>query len=66
MPYAAKNRIAQDVFEGAIEITPLEYAEALEGLCNGLEVIVEGGFKVRPQPVIEALVDPVHIAEDSA
>ncbi|MGY2289106.1 hypothetical protein ACW9H6_04120 [Pseudomonas sp. SDO528_S397] len=59
MPYAAKNRIAQDVFEGAIEITALEYAEALDGLCNGLEVIVEGGFHVRPRPDPQVPVDPV-------
>ena len=48
MPYASKNRIAQDEFEGAIEITPLQYAEALEGLCNGLEVTVADGFNVAP------------------
>ena|SRR5476651_2475003 len=64
MPYAAKNQIAQDEFEGAVEITPLQYAEALEGLCNGLEVSIENGFKVAPAPPPEEPSVPVKTIEE--
>lgn len=48
MPYAANGQIAADKFDGAIKITAAQYAEALEGMCNGLVVTVDGGFKVAP------------------
>lgn len=46
MPYAANGVIASDSFLGAIEITDEQYAEALKGMCEGLVVRVDDGFKV--------------------
>lgn len=52
MPYAANGKISQDRFEGAIEITDKQYVQALDGMCNGLEVTIQYGFKVAsPVPV---------------
>lgn len=57
MPFAAFNRIAQDSFTGSIEITEEQYLEGLNGLTSGMEVIIEGGFRVaapvppEPEPV---------------
>jgi hypothetical protein len=48
MPYAADGKIAVDDFDGSIEITEAQYAEALEGMLNGLCVTISGGFKVAP------------------
>lgn len=48
MPFAADGKIAVDVFEGSIEITEAQYAEALEGMLCGLCVTIGGGFKVAP------------------
>jgi hypothetical protein len=63
MPYASNGRIAQDPFTGAIEITDTQYAEALEGMCNGLEVSIEGGFKVAPPQMPEAPPVPLPTPE---
>lgn len=52
MPYAANGKIAEDKFPGSIKITADQYAQALEGMCAGLVVIIDGGFKVAlPTPV---------------
>ncbi|MGY2377081.1 tail fiber assembly protein [Pseudomonas sp. SDO524_S393] len=59
MPYAANDVIAEDEFPGSIKITAEQYAEALEGVCSGLVVTIEGGFKVavpsmpQPEPIPE-------------
>lgn len=53
MPYAANGKISQDRFEGAIEITDKQYAQALDGMCNGLEVTIQDGFKVAPSVPVE-------------
>lgn len=67
MPFAAKSKIAFDSFEGAIEITEEQYLEALEGMQVGLDVTIEGGFKVaapvpptpppEPVPTTEQLIE---------
>ncbi len=65
MPYAANGKIAQDQFDGAVKITGAQYAQGLEGMCAGLVVTIDGGFKVAlpvapeqevaPKPSIEQL-----------
>ncbi|MBA5960609.1 hypothetical protein GIB64_24565 [Pseudomonas lactis] len=64
MPYAGNGRIAQDQFAGAIEITDTQYTEALEGMCSGLEVSIEGGFKVAPPQIPEVPPAPVPTPEE--
>ena len=46
--YAHNGKISRDPIAGGIEITDAQYAEALDGILNGLEVSIEGGFKVGP------------------
>lgn len=43
MPYAANGTISTEPFEGAIEITEEQSMEAVEGMCNGMVVSIEGG-----------------------
>lgn len=67
MPYAANDVIAEDEFPGSIEITAAQYAEALEGMCSGLVVTIEGGFKVAapalPQPEPTPEPTPTELAD---
>jgi hypothetical protein len=61
MPYAVKGRVSQDYLEGGVEISSEQYCAAIEGMCSGLEVTIEGGFKVSPpqsEPVSEPGPDP--------
>lgn len=53
MPYAANGKISQDRFEGAIKITDEQYTQGLDGMCNGLEVTIQYGFKVAPPVPVE-------------
>lgn len=66
MPYAANDKIAEDWFEGSIEIRTDQYAEALEGMCAGLLVTVDGGFKVAPPIFPEPLPIPAPTPEELA
>lgn len=66
MPYAAADKIAEDWFEGSVEIRNDQYAEALEGMCAGLVVTIEGGFKVAPPIVPEPLPIPAPTPEELA
>ncbi|MHA6574573.1 tail fiber assembly protein [Pseudomonas yamanorum] len=66
MPYAANGQIAADKFDGAIKITAEQYAEALEGMCNGLIVTIDGGFKVAPPVEPEPPTPPEPTPEDVA
>lgn len=57
MPFAANDKISQEEFPSSIEITNEQYAEALEGMCSGLVVTIDGGFKIttptppEPEPI---------------
>ena len=53
MPYAASGQISTEPFSDAIEITQELYAEAVNGMCAGLEVTIDNGFKVAPPLVPE-------------
>ena len=64
MPYAAKDKVAQDEFEGAIEITDDQYAEATDGLSRGLSVTIEDGFKVAPADIPEPESEPEPTLEE--
>ncbi|WJR28903.1 tail fiber assembly protein [Pseudomonas mosselii] len=57
MPYAANGKIAEDKFAGSIKISTAQYAEALEGMCAGLVVTIDGGFKVS-LPEVDELLTP--------
>lgn len=57
MPYAANGKIAEDKFTGSIKITREQYAAGLEGMCDGLVVTIDGGFKIAPPTIPEP--DPV-------
>lgn len=48
MPYASKGQVSQDYVEGGIEITSEQYSAAINGMCAGLEVAIEGGFQLLP------------------
>nr|DAH88463.1 MAG TPA: tail fiber assembly protein [Caudoviricetes sp.] len=60
MPYAANGKIAEDAFPDSIEITKEQYTEALEGMCSGLVVTIDDGFKILPPtlPEPEPTPDP--------
>lgn len=47
MPYAIDGAISRDPFEGGIEITDQQYAEALEGMCEGKFLVVYPEFALR-------------------
>ncbi|MFW9266522.1 tail fiber assembly protein [Pseudomonas sp. NR3] len=53
MPFAANGIVQQDPINGGIEITFEQYTEAVEGMCSGLSVTIDDGFKVAPAPVPE-------------
>lgn len=61
MPYAANNQISQVPIPGGIEITELQYAEALEGMLEGKVVSIDGGFSVAfpPEPEPEPEPEPI-------
>lgn len=48
MPYAADGKIAVDYFDGSIEISEAQYAQALDGMLGGLCVTIVDGFKIAP------------------
>lgn len=54
MPYAANGLISRDPIEDGIEITEMQYAEALAGMESGKVVTIDRGFKVvflaEPEP----------------
>lgn len=66
MPYAANGKIAEDKFPGSIKITADQYAQALEGMCAGLVVTIEGGFKVAPAVLEEVPPAPELTPEEIA
>lgn len=47
MPYASNGRVATDVFPGAIEITELQYADAIDGITRGMLISIDGGFSIK-------------------
>lgn len=53
MPYADNGHVSTASFEGAIEISEAQYLEAIEGMCGGMIVTIDGGFKVAPPAVPE-------------
>lgn len=55
MPYAANGTISTDPFNGAIEITEEQYRTAVDGMCEGMAVSIEGGFSVAFAPPPEVL-----------
>lgn len=55
MPYAANGKVSTEPFDGAIEITEEQSREAVDGMCNGMAVSIEGGvlsiaFPQPPEP----------------
>lgn len=48
MPYAIKNHVSQDYVDGAIEITGAQYSAAVDGMCEGMDVTIDGGFQILP------------------
>lgn len=46
MPYASNGMVSSDPFEGAVEITEAQYLEAIDGMCKGFIVTIDGGFSV--------------------
>lgn len=58
MPYAHNGQISQDPIEGGIEITEAQYQEALQGMLKGLDVTIDGGFKVAPKSEPETPEQP--------
>lgn len=66
MPYAANGVIASDSFLGAIEITEEQYAEALKGMCEGLVVRIDDGFKVALPEIAEPPKEASPSLEDLA
>ncbi|WP_252088748.1 tail fiber assembly protein [Pseudomonas sp. MWU13-3659] len=63
MPFAANGRISTDEFPDSIEISAEQYQEALEGMCNGLVVTIEHGFKVALVDAPASTLDPVPTPE---
>lgn len=57
MPYASRGHVSQDYLEGGVEITEEQYRAAIDGMCSGLVVTIEGGFKISP-PEPEAEPEP--------
>lgn len=54
MPYAAFNRVAQDEFEGSIEISQEQYLQGIDALTSGKWVVIEpGGFQIIDIPLPE-------------
>lgn len=69
MPYASNGHVSTDAIEGGVEISDNQYLEAIRGMCVGMEVTIDGGFKValpkieEPEnpsgPMTEALTEAV-------
>ena len=53
MPYAINGQVSTDPIEGAVEISDEQYREAVDGMCSGLIVSIDGGFSVALPPVPE-------------
>lgn len=52
--YAGNGKVSTDPFPGSIEITPDQYTQAVDGMCAGMVVSIDGGFSVAfPQPTAE-------------
>lgn len=59
MPYAADGKIAQEWFEGCIEITQEQYVDAFNGIMSGLAVtIVDGALHIGPPAQAEPEPEP--------
>ena len=61
MPYAANGAISPEPFPGAIEITDEQHLQAVEGMCNGMAVSIEGGvfsLAFPPAPELPPEVPP--------
>jgi len=43
MPYAINGSISTEPLDGAIEITEEQYRDAVDGMCDGMTVSIEGG-----------------------
>jgi len=44
MPYAAEDKISQEIIEGGIEITEQEYQNALEAMLEGKKIAIRNGM----------------------
>lgn len=64
MPYAANGEVRRDFAEGFVEITEAQYLEAIDGMCEGLVVTIDGGFKVAPPPEPEPQPEPEKTPEE--
>ncbi|SDE14818.1 virus tail fibre assembly protein, lambda gpK [Pseudomonas guariconensis] len=64
MPYAANGEVRRDFAEGFVEITEAQYLEAIDGMCEGLVVTIDGGFKVAPPPEPEPEPEPEKTPEE--
>lgn len=63
MPYAANGVVQQDPIREGVEITDEQYNEAIEGMCAGLMVTIDGGFKIVPVPDPEPVIPPAPTPE---
>ena len=43
MPYAINGSISTEPLDGAIEITEEQYRAAVDGVCDGMTISIEGG-----------------------
>lgn len=64
MPYAANGEVRQDFADGFIEITEAQYLEAIEGMCEGMVLTIDGGFKVALPPDPEPETEPEKTPEE--
>lgn len=46
MPFAAEGVVSTEQFDGSIEISEEQYREAVDGMCTGMVVSINGGFNV--------------------
>ena len=51
--YAANEHVSTDPIDGGIEITEAQYQEALNGMTNGLILVIIDGVPVLQEPVQE-------------
>lgn len=63
MPYAAANKVSRDRFDGSLEISDKQYSEAIEGMMSGMEVTIDGGFKISP-PADADMSEPNEKSQD--
>lgn len=50
MPYAHNGQISQEPIAGGIKITQEQYRQALAGMLGGMEVTIDGGFRIMSKP----------------